>query len=268
MGESRRPEKVVVIGGNQGIGQGFVTHYLSQGCSVISTYRDPQKKETLETLKTLYPERLFVCQLDIRKKEEIQRFADGLKDNIDILILSAGIIRGARGSYPPENSVEEGREMMEVNTYGPDNILRALHLRLLHPHSCAVYISSTLSHAGNNLTGRHHHYRASKAAGNILMQNWNIELSRIWLEGEQDYKIRPCVFPMSPGVVKTDMSGGAQSTAPLTVEQSVEGMAAVIAAVREHKQCSLYLYDGSVLEKYPDPLDVVKKREKDLVLDS
>jgi NAD(P)-dependent dehydrogenase (short-subunit alcohol dehydrogenase family) len=265
VGKNKDNETVVIIGGNRGIGEGFVKHYLAQGCSVIATYRDPTKKETLEDFKRFHPERFSLYQLDVREKDQIQKFSNTLKGNIDILILSAGIIRGARGSHPPDNTVHEARELMEVNTYGPDNVLRALHLKMLHPHSCTVYISSTLAHTGSNLTGRHHHYRASKAAGNILMQDWNIELARIWLESGHDYKVRPCVFPLSPGVVKTDMSGGAQSTAPLTVEESVEGMASVISTIRQSKKCSLYLYDGSVLEKYPEPLAVTKKKEEEAI---
>lgn len=152
---------------------------------------------------------------------------------------------------------------MEVNTYAPDAILRALYLNLVHPHSCAVYISSTLGNPGSNVIGRFHHYRASKAAGNILMQDWNIELARIWIEEKkEDYKTRPCVFPLSPGVVKTDMAGP-NSNAPLTVAQSVAEMASIIEDVRGHKQCSFYLYNGDILEFYPDPLVVTNAKKEE-----
>ncbi|MBS0186077.1 MAG: SDR family NAD(P)-dependent oxidoreductase [Proteobacteria bacterium] len=251
-------ETVVIIGGNRGIGLGFVQHYISQPkYTVIATYRDNQKINELKALEERYPGKIILYQLDVRDEKNVHQFADTIKKGIDILILNAGIIQGARGSHPPHNTLEEARELMEVNTFAPDNLMRTLYLKLLKPHSCSIYMSSTLSHSGSNIGGRFHHYRASKAAGNIFIQNWNIELARIWLEEKKESShTRPCAFPISPGVVKTDMSGGPNSTAPLTVEESVTGMSAVIEAVRKHKQCSFYLYNGEVLEKYPDPLVV------------
>ena len=137
-----------------------------------------------------------MCPLDVRYEEDINRFAHTLKKEIDILVLNAGIIRGAKGAYPPNNTLQEARELMDVNTYAPDALMRALYLKLLKAHGCAVYISSTLSHSGSNVTGRSHHYRASKAAGNLLIQNWNIELARIWVDEKKESIIRVLVlFP-------------------------------------------------------------------------
>ncbi|MDP1836410.1 MAG: SDR family NAD(P)-dependent oxidoreductase [Chlamydiales bacterium] len=260
-------ETVVVIGGNRGIGLGFVQYYLSRPeYSVIATYRDPERVSELLALEERYPDRIRIYQLDVTDEEAITHFATNVTEGVDILVLNAGIVRGAPRSHPPQNTAQEARELMEVNAYAPDNIMRALYLKLLKPHSCAVYITSTLSHHGSNITGRTHHYRASKAAGNMLIQDWNIELARLWVEEMKgDYRTRPCAFPISPGLVKTDMSGP-NSNAPLTVEQSVKGMTAVITEVRQgDKQCSLRLYDGSTLEPYPDPLVVTNaKKDSDL----
>lgn len=254
-------ETIVVIGGNRGIGLGFVRYYLSKPeYVVIATYRDVERIGELKALEEHYPDRLCLYLLDVRDEAAILHFASHITGYIDILILNAGIVRGAKGSHPQNTTAQEGQEMMQVNTYAHDSLMRALYLKLLKPHSLSVYISSTLSHFGSNITGRSHYYRASKAAGNILIQNWNIELARLWLEEKKgDYQVRPCAFPISPGLVKTDMAGP-NSNAPLTVEQSVSGMTAVIHSVRSHKQCSLYLYTGEILEHYPEPIVVTKNR--------
>lgn len=257
-------ETIVIIGGNRGIGLGFVRHYLSQSKgNVIATYRDATQVDELKRLQAIYTDRLQLHHLDVRDETAITHFATTIHGPIALLILNAGIMRGGK-VHPPSNTLQQARELMEVNVYAHDTLMRALYLKLLHPHSCAVYISSTLSHSGSNLRGGSHYYRASKAAANLLMQNWNIELARLWLESEGEAHTRPCVFPISPGVVRTDMAGPG-SKAPLSVEESVQGMTSVIAAVRQHKQCSLYLYNGEILEQYPEPWIVSEELHNNLI---
>ncbi|KTD07262.1 SDR family NAD(P)-dependent oxidoreductase [Legionella jamestowniensis] len=248
--------KVVIIGGNRGIGLGFVQEYLSRGCFVYATYREQSKRDELMALKSSYSNSLELISLDVRDKQAIICLAEEINGTIDILILNAGIIRSPSGSHPLIETEEQLRETMEVNTFAHDNIMRALFAKLLHSNSCAVYVSSTLSSYSHNLKGRYSSYRASKAAGNVLMQNWNIELSSIWLAQGNSPDDRPCAFPISPGLVQTDMGGG---RGDLTVKQSVSQMVSVIADVRKHKRCSFYLYDGSVLQSYPEPLITVER---------
>lgn len=242
-------ETVVVIGGNRGIGLGFVKEYLEAGYFVYATYREQSNLHELTLLKESFPSMLELISLEVRDKQAITRLAEEIEGSIDILILNAGIIRSASGTHPLIESEEEMRETMEVNTFAPDNLMRTLFFKLFHPNSCVVYISSTLSSTEHNLKGRFNAYRASKVAGNIIMQNWNIELASIWLAEGKPFTQRPCAFPISPGLVQTDMGGG---RGDLTVKQSVSQMVSVIAEVREHKRCSLYLYDGSVLQLYPE----------------
>ncbi|CEK09600.1 SDR family NAD(P)-dependent oxidoreductase [Legionella hackeliae] len=241
----------VVIGGNRGIGLGFVKEYLTAGYCVYATYREQSNQDELLALKKIYSNNLLLISLDVRDKQAIAYLSEEIKGFIDVLILNAGIIRCPSGSHSLIETEEQLRETMEVNTFAHDNIMRALFSKLLHANSCAVYISSTLSSTADNLKGRFGSYRASKAAGNILMQTWNIELASIWLNEGNPLGNRPCAFPISPGLVQTDMGGG---RGELTVKQSVSQMISVIEKVREHKHCSLYLYDGSILQSYPEPL--------------
>ncbi|WP_162264413.1 SDR family NAD(P)-dependent oxidoreductase [Legionella quateirensis] len=251
------PLNVVVIGASRGIGLGFVKEYLTQGHNVLATYRNNGKWDGLRVLKEEYAGRLELSELETTDYEAVDLLKDKIHRPIDILILNAGIILCPPGSQPLTERVEDIRRTMEVNTFAPDQIMRTLFPKVLHPHSCAVYMSSTLSSSANNLKGRYQSYRASKAAGNILFQNWNIELAKEWFVNGGAVDDRPCAFPISPGVVQTDMGG---PTSPLTVSESVAGMVKVIHDVRKHKQCSLYLYDGSVLEAYPEPEIVTAKR--------
>lgn len=251
------PLNVVVVGGSRGIGLGFVKEYLSQGHKVVATYRDNGKWDGLKKLKELFPSTLETVELEITDYKAIDLFKDKIAGAIDILILNAGVLLCPPGSQLLTETVEEMRQTMEVNTYAPDQMMRVLFPKLVNSHSCAVYLSSTLSSQADNLKGRYQSYRASKAAGNIIFQNWNIQLAKEWLEHEGALEDRPSAFPISPGVVKTDMGG---ENSPLTVEESVSGMVKVISDVRKHKNCSLYLYNGNILQQFPEPEIVTAKR--------
>lgn len=89
---------VVVMGGNRGIGLGFVQYYLSHSkCFVIATYRDAERAGELKALESRYLDRIRLYQLDVTNEVAISHFAQTLKENIDILVLNAGIIRGEKG---------------------------------------------------------------------------------------------------------------------------------------------------------------------------
>lgn len=241
---------VVVIGGSRGIGLGFVKQYLSLGHNVFSTYRNNGKAGGLFELQKSYPKTLTISELEITDYEAVALLKEKIPAVIDILILSAGIILCPPGSQPLTETVDQMRQTFEVNTYAPDQIMRVLFSKLLNPHSSAVYISSTLSSFADNLKGRFQSYRASKAAGNIIFQNWNIELAKEWLKNGGAVDRRPCAFAISPGVVRTDMGG---PNSPLTVTESVNAMVKVIHNLRRHKQSAVYLYDGSILQQFPLP---------------
>lgn len=242
---------IVVIGASRGIGLGFVQHYLEQGHRVVATHRNNSHWSGLKDLQEYHEDRLVLKELEIIDSKAVERFADELREDIDILILNAGIWRCPRGAQPLTETLDQFRETMEVNAYAPDNLMRHLFPRLVHANACTVYMSSTMASMADNVNGRYSSYRASKIAGTMLFQNWNIELSKAWLAKGNNVENRPCAFPISPGVVQTDMAG--DSIAPLTVAESVEGMVKVIAARREDKNNGFYLYDGSLLQPLPQP---------------
>ncbi|HVT62956.1 MAG TPA: SDR family NAD(P)-dependent oxidoreductase [Legionellaceae bacterium] len=260
LGQSRHSKQVVVIGGSRGIGLGFVEAYLVKGYSVFATHRNNEMWSGLQTLKERFPHTLQLSILEVTDHIAIQSLAEIIKTPIDILILNAGILC-ATVVNPLADTMDEMRRMMEVNTFAPDHIMRVLFPKLLNPHSCAVYISSTVSNYSNNLSGSYHSYRASKIAGNMIMQNWNAELATQWLTlNDNPIQTLPCAFPISPGVVRTDM-GGPQ--AELSVSTSVNGMISVIESVRKHKRSALYLYNGCVLQQFPEPEAVTVYKNKE-----
>lgn len=258
--------KVLVVGASRGIGLGFVKHYLKLGHDVIATHRDNSRWSELNHLRLDLDDsnRLDLKPLEITDNEAVSSFVDSLTVNPDILIFNAGIWCCPKGTNPLDETTEQYRESLEVNTLAPDNMMRKMFNRLLHPNACVVYLSSTMADYSSNSKGRYSSYRASKIAGNVLFQNWNTELARVWLEDNNNPDERPIAFPISPGVVQTDMAG--DSIAPLTVEQSVTGMVSVINTVRQNKHSGFYLYDGSSFEIFPTPSVVSQHLESSLAL--
>ena len=240
---------VVVIGASRGLGFGFVKKYLEQGYHVIATHRNNGQWQGLKKLQEQHPDKLNLETLEITDGEAVNQFAKRLSGNIDILIFNAGIWLCPKGAMPMDETTDQIRKTMEVNTYAPDNIMRVLFSRLLHANACVVYMSSTMASLADNAKGRYGSYRASKIAGNILFQNWDIELAKAWVSKGNSADKRPCAFPISPGVVQTDMAG--DSKAPLTVEESVNGMVKVIDSMRDTKRSGFYLYDGSLIQSFP-----------------
>ncbi|PCI93494.1 hypothetical protein COB11_05215 [Candidatus Aerophobetes bacterium] len=240
---------VVIVGGNRGIGLEFAKEYLKKDNNVVATYRDKTKLVALKKLQKKYPGKLTLRKLDVTNMNDIAKLRRGVK-KVDLLILSAGV-KGypIPGTRPAGNTRLELQKALAVNTTGPDDIIRGFYKKLLHSDRCVVYLSSGVSSTQDNAGGGYHPYRISKAAGNAMIWNWNIEFQKDWIQRNgKDHEKVPCAFAICPGWVKTDMGG---ADARQSVEESVTAMSKVIDTVGKTKDAAgLYMYDGTKLETY------------------
>lgn len=244
---------VLVIGASRGIGFGFTEQYLKAGCSVIATYRNKKTCQHLTDLEKRYPNNLVLRELEITTASSVTSFAKTIK-KIDLLILNAGI-KGypVANTKPPGNTLQELENTLNVNTKAHDHIIRELYPKLSQTeNACIVYMSSRVGLTSDNESGGYHPYRISKAASNAMIWNWNISLMEDWKNTHPNERSQsPCAVAICPGWVRTDMGG---SNARLSVEESVSQMVKVIEYVVETKQSNgLYMYDGTMAEKYTTP---------------
>jgi NAD(P)-dependent dehydrogenase (short-subunit alcohol dehydrogenase family) len=70
---------VIIIGGNRGIGFGFVKQYLAANFNVIATYRDELKIDALTELKGQYPNTLSLYKLEVTNIEEVNKFTNSIR---------------------------------------------------------------------------------------------------------------------------------------------------------------------------------------------
>ncbi|MBL9150119.1 MAG: SDR family oxidoreductase [Phycisphaerae bacterium] len=216
---------VLVTGANRGIGLGLVKALRAGGARVIGTARTPAD---VSAVKALGVEGM---QLDVAVPESVDAFVRGLAGRpIDVVIHNAGVVN--RGGTVLDLDMAEVERILRVNTLGPMRLTKALLPNLrASARKTVVVISSALGSLTGNEHGGFVGYRESKAAINMFTRSVAAEL-----RGEGFV-----VVTMSPGWVRTDM-GGAE--APLSVEQSVDGIVKVIASLSEKDSGAFISYDG------------------------
>ena len=130
--------------------------------------------------------------------------------SLDVVLVNAGIM-GSENQSVASATAEEVSEIVMTNAVGPARAAR-LMLPLPRDGGTLAFTTSRLGSIAES-SGGYDLYRMSKAAQNILARG-------IFAQEAKPRGI--AVLSLHPGWVQTDMGGPA---APLTVEQSVRGLA-------------------------------------------
>lgn len=198
-------KSILIIGASRGLGLGLAQEFAKRGWRVTATERS--RSEALHAVGGV-----AVKTADVTDPAS---YADLATDSeaFDAVFVNAGI-SGARHQSSDQATGEEVAEVMMTNAYGPVRAARAL-LPAVRKGGTLGFMSSLMGSIADS-SGGFELYRASKAALNMLAKGLS----------EQDAKDRDvAVLSMHPGWVKTDMGG---PSAPLSVEESVAGLADVI----------------------------------------
>lgn len=180
---------VLITGCNRGIGLQLATQLHERGDTVIGVCRTAS--EELNNLGVR-----VVDGIDVSTGDGVAALKNSLGDaSIDVLVNNAGILR--RDSFG-EIDYDTMIEQYKVNTLGPLRVTEALAGNL-HEGSKVAIVTSRVGSIDDNGSGGNWGYRASKTAVNQVGINLMHEL-------------RPrgiCVALLHPGLVATDMTGGA-----------------------------------------------------------
>lgn len=191
--------KVVLTGGNRGIGLALTEKFLGEGHEVNVLCR--KKSPELEATKA------FVIEgVDVTNQEDLEKAASQI-DSVDCLISNAGVLIG--DSYETIN-FEDIRTQMEVNTYGPLKLMKAFGPKLKEGSKFGL-ITSRMGSISDNTSGGQYGYRISKAAANAAGKSL-----------AEDFRSQGCtVLMLHPGYVRTDMTGG---NGLIDTKESAEGL--------------------------------------------
>lgn len=199
-------KKALIVGASRGLGLGLATALSNEGWHVTATVRDPQRADALRTL-----DNVLIEQLDIDNLHAIQALHQRLNAEIfDLVFINAGI-KGPDDQTPGNASLAEIGQLFMTNSVAPINVAQAFVANIRKDDGILAFMSSRLGSVTIPNAPQLALYKASKAALNSLTNTFITQL------GEE----RPTVLSIHPGVVKTDLSGGAGD---IDVDTSIRGI--------------------------------------------
>ena len=180
--------KIVIVGGNRGIGLEFAKQYKNLGDDVLVLCRKSSKE--LDELGVIVKP-----GFDVKDDETVSKISSMIGwDNIDILIHNAGILIGDKF---PEVDLNAMRESFEVNTLGPLKTVLGLREKLNKGSKVGI-VTSRVGSIADNSSSNNYAYRTSKTAVNMIGSCLSIDL--------KDKGVALAL--LHPGYVKTEMTNG------------------------------------------------------------
>lgn len=183
-------KKVVITGGNRGVGFALVTKFLAEGFQVIATSRTGE-------IPVLNHPNLFVVTLEITSEDSIQRAVSDIRakfQTIDLLINNAGVGLDLDQYHPQIDII---KSTFETNVFGLLHFTESC-LNLIADGGTIFNISSVMGMLNRDkIVPNATAYRMSKSAVNMYTKTLSARL--------QERKIN--VVSIHPGWVKTDMGG-------------------------------------------------------------
>ena len=227
-------KNVLVTGANRGLGLGFVKNYLGKNVNVVSTTRDIKSSKELLALKERFPNNLEIFELDLLKEGAGYALANFLGDRpIDILINNAGV--GSTNQHLQAVSPKPWLEVLKVNLIAPFMVTQSIIDNVKKGSDKKIYfLSSQLGSIADNTSGGMYIYRSSKTGLNQVVKSLSVDLKPQGIT----------VVSLHPGWVKTDMGG---PNAPVSIDESIEGMMQVIYSTDIRDTGRFLNYDGKEL---------------------
>lgn len=195
----KTPSKVLVIGASGGIGRAFCQQVEAQ-FPQVQLIRMARSLDKLDKLSIATQDIAF----DLTDEVSIEAAVAALpeKSQIDWVFIATGWLHGEM--HQPEKtfrslSGDHLSASYQINTFGPALLLKNLLGRLdaKHPTVFGV-LTARVGSISDNRLGGWYSYRSSKAALNMLIKNFSIELTRMK---------RPVVIVgLQPGTTDTDLS--------------------------------------------------------------
>jgi len=198
------PRSAAVFGSTGGIGLALSHALADGGCEAVHV---GSRAGTQPSGSAFRP-----FAFDLTDEDSISRAASAMKDDPpEWVIVASGVLTLADGTGPERTlkrlDPEAMQRVLALNTIGP--ALVAKHMLPLMPRARRFVFAALSARVGSisdNGLGGWHSYRASKAALNMLLKNFALEMGRTHKEG--------VVVGLHPGTVDTALSEPFQSGLP------------------------------------------------------
>ncbi len=203
------------------------------------------------TGKALSHPKVRPFQFELTSEKSIKAAAQDFKDTPpDLIIVATGVLTLEDGTGPEKSyralDAEAMAEVLAYNTIGPALIAKHI-LPLMPKDKRAVFaaLSARVGSISDNRLGGWHSYRASKAALNMLIRNFAIEMSRSHKQA--------VIAALHPGTVDTSLSEPFQSNVAdgklFTPDYSAECLLQVLDGLAPADSGGSFAWDG---KRIPD----------------
>jgi NAD(P)-dependent dehydrogenase (short-subunit alcohol dehydrogenase family) len=208
-------KSALIIGASRGLGYALAAEFAARGWQVTATVRGTGRTG-LHDQADSSGGRLAVETVDITIADEVAALHDRLaQTTFDLLFVNAGVTNGPEETIA-DVSTDTFVRLMVTNALSPMRVIETLR-DLVAPRGTIAVMSSGQGSVANNTRGGFEIYRASKSALNQLMRSYAARRA-------DDPRT---LMLIAPGWVQTDLGGPA---APLTIEQSIPGVADTVEA--------------------------------------
>lgn len=229
------PRHVAVFGAAGGIGGALARHYRDQGAQVSGIARRPGPEPGMVWYRADFTDEVALAQC-----------AEALcaTSPPDLVLVTSGQLSGP--DLAPEKSLRQQNagafaQIFEANTIAPALIAKHIlpKMRRDGPGVFAA-LSARVGSIGDNRLGGWHSYRASKAALNMLIRCYAIEMART-------HPQTICVG-LHPGTVDTSLSAPFQGNVPpdklFSPAQSAAYLASVISGLTVKQSGQVFDWAG------------------------
>ena len=220
---------VLITGANRGLGLEFTRQYAADGWRVFAACRDPAGARDLAAVEG----DVSAETLDVDDGPQVAALANKLSGQpIDVLINNAGIY-GPKGVTRDTVVYDAWGQVFRTNAMSPLAVSAAFAANVAQGgQKKIITLSSIMGSIAENDSSGDFIYRSSKAAVNAVMKS---------LAGDRKSE-EITVVVLHPGWVRTDMGG---PDASIEAPESVTGMRAVIAGLKESDSGRFLNYDGT-----------------------
>jgi len=233
---------VAVIGSSGGLG-GALTEHLIASSRVSKVFALSRQASPSAHIKQTS------VYLDLEKSESIEAAVNTVQQfvgTLNLVIIAAGILHDGPDMQPERSlesiTVHSLERAFRVNTIAPALVAKHfLPLLVRDKKSAFAALSARVGSISDNRLGGWHSYRASKAALNMLIRTFSIELGR-------QNPSAVCVA-LHPGTVDTKLSRPFQRNVPMgslkPASESAKNLLAVLGSLSPKESGGFFAWDGS-----------------------